>query len=112
MMAVLLRRLGHEVDFCDSAVEALTHLRQFPERYDLVVTDHNMPRMTGLELAAQISKEIPALPFIIVSGYSKEALDSAPGQNPSVKAMLRKPVDRQALAAAIRDVLSTPAAAA
>lgn len=112
MMAVLLRRLGYEVDFCESGVEALPHLRQFPDRYDLVVTDHNMPRMTGLELADQVSQDVPGLPFIIVSGYSKESLDATSGRHPAVKAILRKPVDRQALAAAIRDVMNGSAAAA
>ncbi|MCB9979070.1 MAG: PAS domain S-box protein [Rhodospirillales bacterium] len=106
MMSVLLRRLGYEVHTCESGMDALARLRQFPEGYDLVVTDHNMPKMTGLELADQSHFEFPWLPFILVTGYSKESLDSEPDDHPSVKAILRKPVDREALAAAIRGVLS------
>lgn len=111
MMSVLLRRLGYEVHTCESGMDALARLRQFPEGYDLVVTDHNMPRMTGLELADQSHFEFPWLPFILVTGYSKESLDSGPDDHPSVKAILRKPVDREALAAAIRGVLSARDAA-
>lgn len=111
MMSVLLRRLGYEVNGCESALDALARLRQFPEDYDLVITDHNMPKMTGLELADQSHFEFPWIPFILVTGYSKESLDSAPDDHPSVKAILRKPVDREALAAAIRGILSAREAA-
>lgn len=37
--------------------------------YDLVVTDHKMPEMTGAEFMKKIKKLKPQVPLIMVSGY-------------------------------------------
>ncbi|RZL52497.1 MAG: response regulator, partial [Sphingomonas sp.] len=37
---------------------------------DLLVTDHLMPGMTGVELAREIVARRPGLPVLVVSGYS------------------------------------------
>ncbi|MEO0509396.1 MAG: response regulator [Verrucomicrobiota bacterium] len=38
-------------------------------QYDLVVTDHKMPEMTGVEFMKRIKKIRPQVPVIMVSGY-------------------------------------------
>ena len=38
---------------------------------DIVITDHAMPGMTGLELAQQIQESYPAMPVILASGYAE-----------------------------------------
>lgn len=110
MMVTMLARMGHETHTCDSGLEALYHLRGNRNTYDLVVTDHNMPKMTGIELADQIAIEIPDLPFILVTGYSKESLESDMSEHTSIKAVLRKPVDRKELGQKIQDVLKRSSA--
>jgi CheY-like chemotaxis protein len=40
-------------------------------RPDLVVTDHLMPGMTGLDLARDLRASRPDLPVVIVSGYAE-----------------------------------------
>ncbi len=37
-------------------------------RYDLIITDHRMPRLTGLELIMRVRAERPDLPCILISG--------------------------------------------
>jgi DNA-binding NtrC family response regulator len=53
--------------------EALEKHRETP--FDLIITDLNMPGMTGLELIKEISKEESTTEFIIITGYA--SLDSA-----------------------------------
>lgn len=105
MMVTMLSRLGYESQTCDSGLEALYHLREHPDAYDLVITDHNMPKMTGMELADQIAVENPGLPFILLTGYSKESLEGDMSEHPAIKAVLRKPVDRKELTAHIKTVI-------
>jgi CheY-like chemotaxis protein len=69
-MVAMLEDLGHTVLEANSGPQALEVLRGTPS-IDLVITDHAMPRMTGLELLAQIRTERPELPVIIASGYAE-----------------------------------------
>ncbi len=106
MMVVMLTRMGYHVHTCNSGIEALYHLRENRMAYDLVITDYNMPRMTGIELADQSVIEMPGLPFILVTGYSQESLSGDMGTHRAIQAVLRKPVDRQALAREIDKALA------
>jgi PAS domain S-box-containing protein len=65
----MMERRGYHVSgFCDSAL-ALETLRNDPTRYDLAVTDYNMPGLSGTEVAAEILRMRPDLPVALVSGY-------------------------------------------
>lgn len=102
----MLHRLGYSAQPCPSALKALEILRQNPAQFDLVLTDQNMPTMTGLELVQQVHFTSPDLPFILVSGYSLEKLQDIVQEHPAIKATLRKPVTREQLAAKIQEVLA------
>jgi two-component system cell cycle sensor histidine kinase/response regulator CckA len=49
-------------------------VRADPAQFDLVVTDYNMPYLTGLELASALKDIRPDLPVVLASGYITEAL--------------------------------------
>ena len=40
------------------------------ERFDLVITDINMPGISGIEMTKKIKQQFPILPVIIMTGYS------------------------------------------
>lgn len=59
---------GHDVDTARSAEEALEKL-DLPGRYDVVLSDNDMPGMQGLDVLAHIRMNDPKLPFIIMTAY-------------------------------------------
>jgi CheY-like chemotaxis protein len=75
--ADMLMDLGYEVVEAQSAEEALRMVQE-GLRPDLVVTDHLMPGMSGVDLARDLRSRRPDLPVLIVSGYA-EADGVAPG---------------------------------
>ena len=94
--AAMLEDLGHSVATAGSGEEALTLLAR-EGAVDLVVTDQLMPGMTGSQLGRCIRRTAPALPVLIVSGFSELAEGEA-GLFP----MLAKPFTRNDLAQALR----------
>jgi hypothetical protein len=64
----LLSRIGYDVTFFDSALEALARFSETPARFDLVLTDLAMPDMTGTELAKAIRERRPGLPILLCTG--------------------------------------------
>ncbi|MEJ7934675.1 PAS domain S-box protein [Sphingobium sp. AN558] len=67
--AGLLEDLGHTVFQAESAGHALCMLDQGD--FDVVVTDHAMPGMTGAQLADIIEEKWPGMPVIIVTGFAE-----------------------------------------
>lgn len=67
--ADMLAEIGFEVIEARSGEEALAALRE-ARHVDILVTDHLMPEMTGVELARTVLAERPGLPVLVVSGYS------------------------------------------
>ena len=74
MVERLLLRMGYRVAAFQNAEEGLALLRQAPERFDAVVTDFNMPALSGLDVARQVAVLRPDLPVLISSGNIPEAL--------------------------------------
>jgi PAS domain S-box-containing protein len=66
----MLEDLGHRVIGVNSGHHALDILRS-EEPLDLMVTDHMMPGMTGLQLAAASRKVRPSLPVLLATGYAE-----------------------------------------
>jgi DNA-binding NtrC family response regulator len=57
---------GYEVDFAENGIRAWKALHL--KRYDLLITDNNMPRMTGLQLVGKLRSAGIELPVILASG--------------------------------------------
>ena len=69
--SLMLEDLGHTVVEAYNGTDALKALRSGEHKFDLVITDHAMPRMTGSELAAEIRREWPSLPIVLATGYAE-----------------------------------------
>lgn len=68
--AEMLEDLGHHVIGVNSGVHALEILRS-EQPIDLMMTDHMMPGMTGLELVAASRDVRPTLPVLLATGYAE-----------------------------------------
>jgi PAS domain S-box-containing protein len=103
--AAMLEDLGHSVMGARSGEEALT-LFKGASSLDLVITDHAMPGMTGLELAATLAARQPRLPIIVASGYAEISVG---GELAFPK--LSKPFDQASLSRTIQAALHDAGAA-
>lgn len=54
LLTVALGRDGHAVTTAPDGRQALELIRAAPEAYDLLITDHHMPVMNGLELVDRV----------------------------------------------------------
>ena len=99
---------GHRVEWLASAELALA--RHAPGRWDLILTDLRLPRMSGWELIARLHEREPALAAGVLTGWSP-----APGDPPAsargARFLLVKPVDPQDLLAELAAVETSLAAA-
>jgi signal transduction histidine kinase/ActR/RegA family two-component response regulator len=93
--AAMLEDLGHIVIEASSATSALEILRA-DAKVDVIVTDHAMPGMTGIQLTGIVRQQWPWMPVILASGYADlpEAEDAPPQR-------LAKPFNQSELARCI-----------
>lgn len=63
----VLEELQYEVTTATSGEEALSLFSGL--HFDLVVTDHRMPRMSGVELTRRIKEARPSTPVVLISGF-------------------------------------------
>jgi CheY-like chemotaxis protein len=96
----MLEDLGHAVVEATSGDAALAILRE-NGAIDLVITDHAMPGITGLELAERIRAAWPQMPILLASGHAE--LPERTGLNVP---RLTKPFRQEELANAIADVVT------
>ena len=105
--AGVLIRFGYDVDTAEDGAAAWEALHDINIRYDLLITDNNMPRMTGLELIKKLRSEEMILPVILMSGTAPtEVLKQYPWQ--LWDATLPKPFTLTELYDAVKKVLHTP----
>ncbi len=99
-VARALRGEGYELRFAGSGMEALTLLRLEPA--DMVLSDHMMPEMTGLELMRQVAKEFPNTLRIILTGYADLETAIAAINEGEIYRFLTKPWDQVELQLTVR----------
>ncbi len=95
----LLARDDHTVVHANNGAEAFSLFTR--GKFDLVMTDFEIPFMKGNELAARIKQVAPEQPILMITGYSKRR-----GPDNPVDAVLNKPVDLDRLRTAMARVLS------
>ena len=99
-LEALLRLEGATVACATNAMAALEQAQR--ERFDVVLSDIALPKMTGLELCARLRELSPETPVIVMSGYRLD--DDVVGRVGAVEAMT-KPVEFDALLCAIQRAL-------
>jgi signal transduction histidine kinase/CheY-like chemotaxis protein len=72
----MLERRGYSVGGYSSPPEALAALRADPTSFDLVLSDYNMPGLSGLDVAREVLAMRPDLPVAIISGFVDETLQA------------------------------------
>jgi two-component system, cell cycle sensor histidine kinase and response regulator CckA len=71
-----LTRAGHQVTTESDPGEALRRLLDDRETFDILITDHNMPQMSGLDMVATVHRALPRLPVILTSAVVSDELRS------------------------------------
>jgi len=91
------KQSGYESILCENAEQAVNRITDA----DLVITDFQMPGMSGADLAKVVKKEKPGLPIIIFTG--------TPGEVPkdhSANVLISKPFELKGLREITENLLS------
>lgn len=103
--SALLKRQGWEVTIARDGEEAWQQFQANHGRWDAVLTDLSMPKMTGLELARQIGSTSAPPPMILMSGQISVE-DGAQLGDAGFSAVLHKPVDQEELLRVLSEATS------
>jgi CheY-like chemotaxis protein len=105
LRGLLIRALeshGYQVLGAQHGPEAMSLALRHPGRIDLVVTDVDLPEMTGFELVSELRQEFGGLPAILISGHCDRVLETS--TNPGMY-YLQKPFRMSVLLAKVKEVL-------
>jgi CheY-like chemotaxis protein len=98
----LLRRVGYRVDDCEDGAAAWELVKA--HQYDLLITDHQMPRVTGMELVEKLRSASITLPVILLSGaLPAEELNQKPWLQ--ISAAINKPYTEDELLGMVKKLL-------
>ena len=104
-----LSRRGYRVVEAESAEQAMQLAEAQAAEIDLLLSDVVLGGMDGYELALTLTKRLPGLRVVLMSGYPSEMLARAGASGP-VFPFVNKPIDFPTLAQLLRDLLDSRAA--
>jgi len=105
MVERLLERLGYRVTCLHDPARAIEFVRAAPREIDIVVSDLNMPELSGLDVARALHGIRPELPVIISSGNLPDQLQ-AEAREAGVRALVHKQYTLEELGGVIHWVLA------
>lgn len=94
-----LRREPYEILAVETPAEALRILET--HEVDLVLSDHKMPGMTGVQLLARVAERRPETVRMLITGWT-EAIPDEEIREVGVHAVINKPWDAIALKETLR----------
>jgi CheY-like chemotaxis protein/anti-sigma regulatory factor (Ser/Thr protein kinase) len=100
----MLAQLGYKVVTKTNGIEALEIFREDPDRFDMIITDMTMPKMTGDELGRELLLIRPDVPIILCTGFS-EKIDEERAKEIGIREFVLKPIVMSEIAQIIRKVL-------
>ncbi|WP_218048951.1 response regulator [Curvivirga aplysinae] len=101
-----LRSKGYRVTEARSGEVALTLLEEREEKFDLLVTDMMMPKVSGVEVIHATRQQFPEIPVICISGYTRETV-AADLSNLSHIYFLPKPFSLKQLATRVKEAVDS-----
>ena len=98
-----LKADGHKIQIVRNGEEALSELKRKSGEFDLLITDHSMPRMNGMELVKRLRDAVFPGKIVVLSAHLS-AENRAAYVALGVDMMVPKPFDVHELRAAIRQI--------
>ncbi len=110
VVAIKLRNNGFDVTTAENGVVALEHVKS--EKPDIIVTDFQMPVMSGLELIENLRNdpETADIPVIILTARGF-AIDEEKKEELNITACLSKPFSPREVLKCIEETLTTSSVA-
>jgi two-component system chemotaxis response regulator CheY len=105
-MGIMLGREGHTVETADDGSIALERLKSDLQAFDLLITDHHMPKMNGLELVRRVRETTFAGRIIVFSSEVREEVTDEYRQL-GVDLILPKPIFPVTFRELLRDLYSS-----
>ncbi len=96
LLRELLTSSGYQVVTVMSGGEAMELLNGQESKFDLLISDQNMPGMSGVELARRVFERQPSLPVILNTGDSS-GIDQSELEQTNVKEIMQKPIQLREL---------------
>ncbi|MBW1803319.1 MAG: PAS domain S-box protein [Deltaproteobacteria bacterium] len=100
----MMESLGYHVTSYLSSLDAFEAFCMAPAQFDLVITDHIMPHMTGMEFAQKLTGIRSDIPIMLWTGVA-EALPEKITDKIGIRKCIAKPIVMNDMARAIRHVL-------
>src|SRR6266850_132626 len=99
-IAFALKCDGHKIQIVADGGQALASIRVEPDHFDLLITDHSMPGMTGVELVQRLREQSFRGKIMVLSAHLSPENRGA-YEALAVDAMVSKPFDVHELRATI-----------
>lgn len=110
LITIVLGRDGHTVEAVPNGSLALDQLSSAaPDHYDLIITDHHMPEMNGLELVRRLRERTYRGKVMVFSSEISPAVQEKYRQL-AVDRILPKPIFPTQLRTSLRDLFAPTAA--
>jgi two-component system phosphate regulon sensor histidine kinase PhoR len=100
----VLKPAGYAVRSVGDGMSALALAREL--KPDLIITDQNMPNLSGTELARRLHFDLPGIPVILITSEGSEGL-AVEAMRSGVVDYLTKPFEAELLLAAVGRALAT-----
>jgi CheY-like chemotaxis protein len=109
LMRATLETLGYRATHATSALQVVAELETAPSSFDLIVTDQNMPQLSGVELAQRARRLGVDLPIVIATAFGAP-LDARDADDIGRLVVLEKPFEVEHLARLVRRLLDAQGA--
>jgi len=105
----MLERFGYKVTALTDGQEAWKIFSEKPSEFDLVITDHVMPRFTGEDIACEITRLRPDIPIVMLTGgFRFTTYESEEVRGMGFREILVKPFTIREATELVRRVLDHP----
>lgn len=101
MMAMFFKKEKWEAGYAQEGVKAVEMFKKDPTGWDIVLLDLNLPKMDGMQVAAEMRKISPTVPIIMLTARDSES-DQVLGLEMGADEYVTKPFSTIALIARIK----------